>query len=82
MLRSVNGDDINLPRITSTQTKRDNVSAKNPEEYYKRVMFLPFFDHLSTQLEERFTNHADLIFFLKVVLPNKCQSDEQNPGKK
>ena len=51
-------DDLNIPiatpRITARQLHRGNLPADNPETYYRRNIMIPFLDHITTELEERF----------------------------
>lgn len=51
--------DIQPPRRVGRQVLRDNQPADNPEDYYKRSVAIPFLDHLSRELTDRFKN-ADL----------------------
>ncbi|XP_047118501.1 zinc finger MYM-type protein 1-like [Schistocerca piceifrons] len=50
------GSVIAMPRTISTQTKRDNVSASNAEEYFRRTVFLPVVDRFIAELETRFSH--------------------------
>ena len=43
-----------LNRDNGKQLNRDNVPADNPKEYYKKIITIPFLDHILTQLNERF----------------------------
>ncbi|XP_043932233.1 52 kDa repressor of the inhibitor of the protein kinase-like [Protopterus annectens] len=42
-----------VPRICGRQTKRSNITASNPEEYYRRNTFIPFLDHVIAELTEQ-----------------------------
>ncbi|KAK0146901.1 repressor of the inhibitor of the protein kinase [Merluccius polli] len=42
-----------LPRIAKKQAHRSNTPAANPQEYWKRTIFLPFIDHLTTEVRDR-----------------------------
>ncbi|KAJ8874351.1 hypothetical protein PR048_025199 [Dryococelus australis] len=42
---------VKMPR-TSRQKNRDNTPDTNPEEYYRRTLFIPFCDHFINHLEE------------------------------
>ncbi|XP_049964464.1 zinc finger MYM-type protein 1-like [Schistocerca serialis cubense] len=50
------GSVIAMPRTISTQTKRDNVSASNAEEYFRRTVFLPVVNRFIAELETRFSH--------------------------
>jgi len=47
-----------MPRICGRQTLRDNVTADTPESYFKRTLTIPFLDHLSAEIETRFSDTA------------------------
>lgn len=49
------GAAVEMPRTTRRQTLRDNVPADTKEEYFRRVVYVPFLDNFLTQLEVRFT---------------------------
>ena len=64
---------ITLPRMCSRQTKRSNVPANSPEEYYKRSIFIPFVDHLIQELSARFSPENETIAFLQSLLPQNLE---------
>ena len=43
-------DIVFLPRLTSMQTTRDSVLGKTAEDYYKRVMILPFWIEIGRKI--------------------------------
>ena len=45
---------VSTPRITFRQVHRSNASADSPETYYCRNIMIPFLDHITLELEERF----------------------------
>ncbi|KAF2886458.1 hypothetical protein ILUMI_19716 [Ignelater luminosus] len=51
------GVEISTPRVTSRQTKRDNVPHSTLEEYFRRTIFAPFVDSLILHLDERLLSH-------------------------
>lgn len=53
---AVGADKPVIARRCGRQRGRDNVPAEQPKEYYKRSITIPFFDHLLTQLDERFSS--------------------------
>ena len=40
-------DGISIPRRCGRQTARNNVESSSPEEYWRRVVFVPFMDHIN-----------------------------------
>ena len=45
---------VSTPRITCRQVHRSNTPADSPESYYRRNIMVPFLDHITSELEERF----------------------------
>ena len=45
---------VTIPRINAREVHRDNIPADTPEEYYRRTLMIPFLDHITTELENRF----------------------------
>ena len=45
---------IATPRITARQIHRSNIPADSPEAYYRRNLVIPFLDHITTELTQRF----------------------------
>ena len=45
---------VSIPRIASRQVHRSNAPADSPESYYRRNIMIPFLDHITMELEERF----------------------------
>ena len=52
------GKEIKLPCAVGRQLLRSNVESNPAEEYWRRVVSLPFLDHLINQLEERFKGRS------------------------
>ena len=47
--------ELSVPRTCQRQTQRSNVIAETPKDYWRRSVFLPFLDHLLTELSSRFS---------------------------
>ena len=45
---------VSIPRIASRQVHRSNAPTDSPESYYRRNIMIPFLDHITMELEERF----------------------------
>lgn len=71
MLASQVGVEISTPRTCGRQTMRINVDAKDPEEYYKISIFIPFLDNLIQQLHSRFDHRLKQIIALEGLIPFK-----------
>ena len=67
-----------MPRITGRQTGRANTPSKNPEEYYRRTIFIPMLDNILCDLSTRFTRNTLNCFHLFSLLPKNIvtKSDE------
>lgn len=62
--------DINkaVPRTSKRQTHRSNTPASCPEEYYKRVLYIPILDNVLEDLRIRFYRKKNSIIFLLMQL--------------
>ena len=58
------------PRRALHQQQRPNTAAANPSDFWKRNMYLPFIDHLVTELENRLLQGSDR-FKAQFLLPSK-----------
>jgi hypothetical protein len=58
-----------IPRRTSRQVHRSNVSTDDPEEYYRISVGIEFLDHLISSLKDRFTEDAKKAFQTAQLLP-------------
>ncbi len=47
------GTTPSKPRTTRRQTQRANAPAETPEEYWRINAYIPFLDHLNTEMRER-----------------------------
>ena len=47
------GIDQSSPRTAGRQQYHNNVPADTPSTYRKRAMYLPFLDHLVTEINEK-----------------------------
>lgn len=65
-------EEIEFPRFATNQAHRSNVHANSSEKYYNINIFLPFLDHIRTQLFDRFQKHKSLTVSLQTIIPNKC----------
>lgn len=54
LAEKLSGQEITLPRIVGRQTNRSNIPAATPKQYYHRSLFLPYSDHLISELGRRF----------------------------
>lgn len=63
--------DLKLPRIAKRQTQRSNTSAQSPEEYYRRVLYIPLLESISENLQSRFLNaKTKTTFILMLLIPS------------
>ena len=61
-------DGMSILRRCGHQIGRNNVESSTPEQYWRRVMFIPFMDHLNTEFEERFNQLSEnSVIGLKLV---------------
>ena len=64
--------EIVVPRQAGRQHHRANIPAADPEEYYRRTVFLPFIDFLIEQLSSRFQD-SPKVLDLQELLPQHCR---------
>ena len=50
-----------MPRTVGRQVHRANIGANNARDYFKINVFLPYLDYYIVTLQERFTNHKNII---------------------
>lgn len=46
-----------MPRLAKRQKNRANISTKDPEEYFKIFLVLPFLDLFLQQINDRSVNY-------------------------
>jgi hypothetical protein len=73
MLHSVDSE-ITIPRVTKRAKNRANMEFSNPEEYFRRSVYIPVVDDFIQQLSDRFENHRSIISSLYKILPAHCVS--------
>ncbi|KAL0858646.1 hypothetical protein ABMA27_012474 [Loxostege sticticalis] len=69
--------DIVVPRMTGRQTQRSNIPAETAEIYYRRNVFYPFIDHVTTEINARFKPHESTIEGIQMLLPEKTSNDSR-----
>ena len=52
------GSQPEKPRSVQRQRHRSNVPASTPEDYYRKNTAIPFLDHLTTQLDAKFSGKS------------------------
>ena len=57
----VSPEKISMPRIVKHQTMRSNVPAESLKNYYLRNLYYPFLDRVILQLDQRFSDHAEVV---------------------
>ena len=66
---------IRIPRTCGRQRNRDNVPADNPKEYCKKIITIPFLDHILTQLNERFPDKNQKVVMGLSLVPSVVITD-------
>ncbi|XP_076076084.1 52 kDa repressor of the inhibitor of the protein kinase-like [Mytilus galloprovincialis] len=62
-----------MPRGATRQQHRVNVPAAGPKDYWKRVLFIPFIDHLLQELRDRLIKNEDR-FVVQYLIPSKLEN--------
>ncbi|KAL5486985.1 hypothetical protein EMCRGX_G019535 [Ephydatia muelleri] len=65
-----------MPRVTGRQQHRSNPSSFSVEDYFKKTVAIPLFDHIVTSMKDRFFAAAIVASFLLGVIPSVCCSRE------
>ncbi|KAJ8939579.1 hypothetical protein NQ314_011074 [Rhamnusium bicolor] len=78
------GIDISIPRRASRQTQRCNIMTKNPEDYYRISIFIPFLENVLTQIQERLLKHKQILSSFRCLFPvrgSKYENCHENDAK-
>lgn len=88
ILKIAEENDIeqSIPRICRRQQNRFNVQTENAQQYYKITVFIPFIDHLLSEISERFGPLFEKISFMQMFIPNtikkySCKEIEETVKK-
>ena len=73
------GTELEMPRLCGHQTQRANVESSDCETYYRITVFLPFLDHMITELHARFDEKLRNLAPLQGLIPTKLSqyTDQQ-----
>lgn len=69
------GTDIKAPRTVSRQTLRDNYEGTD-EEYFRRTVYIPLLDSITTDLKDRLSVDTMNLFGLGVFMPKSEYTQE------
>ena len=58
------------PRTAQKQLHRQNTPSDSPSEYYRRVISVPFLDHMTSQIQTRFSAQSLTLLNASYALPN------------
>ena len=67
------GITLELPRLIGRQRHRSNVPAESTEEYFRRAIWYPYLDTIIQSIDQRFTNHSDLVHKMAALLPSHIE---------
>lgn len=77
-LSNENGQPMGIPRRCGRQVHRSNIQADTPEQYWRRVVFVPYLDSLIEELDSRFSQLSiQAIRGLCLIPVNLEQLDDQ-----
>ena len=66
---------ISMPRVSKRQQHRSNPEYISVEDYLKKVVAIPFLDHLVSDVSSRFTHHCKQVAALQELLPINLTED-------
>lgn len=61
---------LDVPRLASKQTCRNNVQFESTSQYFKRAIWYPYVDSILTAVNEKFSSHQLLILKLVAFVPS------------
>ncbi|GMH44532.1 hypothetical protein BSKO_12484 [Bryopsis sp. KO-2023] len=65
---------FDIPRRCGRQNMRSNLPGTNPEEYWRRSVFIPYVDHMVAELQSRFTILNGKAIQGFNLLPKNCEA--------
>ena len=65
------GTDIAMPRIAKRQIHRTNTEASNPEEYFRRTVYIPMLDAIINDMISRFGKQHKIAVGLSLLVPKQ-----------
>ena len=63
------------PRTVNIQVYRSNIPASSPSDYYKRNLTIPFLDHLTNEMQKRFSQTNLELLTVFYAMPNVVVRD-------
>ena len=79
LLASVRVEEAALPRRVERQVHKSNHPGDSAEEYFRRMLFIPFLDNITYQLETWFDKKR-ICAELLVLTPTISASDKFDPA--
>lgn len=70
------GESIKMPRVAFRQKHRINCSSRDPEEYFRISIAIPFLDDFLSQMKLRFSDHKSTVSALHKLIPSICASSD------
>ena len=67
-------EELQQPRITGVQRNRDNMTASNAGEYFKRSILIPYLDRIISDVIDRIDKHNTMAMKISALLP--CYVDK------
>lgn len=63
------GEKIKIPRLCGQQTQISNIIVREPMDWFKVTIFIPFLDHIIHELDSRFNENFNNIIALEGLIP-------------
>ena len=63
--------DITMPRVTKRQINRAIVDAANPEEYFRRTIYIPMLDAQISDMISQFGKQHGIAVGLSLLVPKQ-----------
>jgi hypothetical protein len=65
---------VTKPRLASRQTNRSNIITDSVADYYKIIIYIPYYDLFITHLQDRFLKHQNILSNFSCLFPNVTKS--------
>ncbi|XP_050513305.1 52 kDa repressor of the inhibitor of the protein kinase-like [Diabrotica virgifera virgifera] len=71
--------EIKLPRLAKKQRNRENYPCENPQDYFKRSIYIPILDNVIEDLQSRFPEETLNLYSFSILFPELLEkSDEES----
>lgn len=70
--------NISMPRLNPRQTNRVNIPCSNPQEYFKRSIFIPLLDNVLADINFRFNKNFFDVLQINYLIPATLNNTDKD----